>query len=313
MFTQLSSSLITLSCSLGLLTSAANALAIPKIDIRQNLQPVMNGANFPDPAVIRVNNGWYAFSTNAHVNDKYIHIQVASTPDWKTWNLLNGVDALPNLPAWVDQVNPRVWAPDVVQVNDGSFVMYYTAATNQDPSKHCLGVATSKSVQGPYTPTSDQPWVCPLSQGGAIDVSGYTNSDNTRWVVYKVDGNSLGHGGECMNTVAPIVPTPIMLQQVDFATGTKLVGSPQQILTNIASDGPYVEGPSLSRLNGQYVLFFSTNCFATPKYDIQYATASNIKGPYTRQGRIMATGTNGLSAPGGLDIAVNGDHAVWHG
>jgi len=27
----------------------------------------------------------------------------------------------------------------------------------------------------------------------------------------------------------------------------------------------------------------------------------------------MATGTAGLKAPGGLDIAINGDHAIWHG
>ena len=27
------------------------------------------------------------------------------------------------------------------------------------------------------------------------------------WVLWKVDGNSIGHGGECNNQVEPIVPT----------------------------------------------------------------------------------------------------------
>lgn len=40
--------------------------------------------------------------------------------------------------------------------------------------------------------------ICPLSQGGAIDASGY-DDNGQRYVVYKVDGNSIGHGGACGN------------------------------------------------------------------------------------------------------------------
>jgi hypothetical protein len=46
---------------------------------------------------------------------------------------------------------------------------------------------------------------------------------------------------------------------------------------------------------------------------VEYATADSIKGPYTRRGQLLATGTDGLVAPGGLDIAINGDHVIWHG
>ncbi|KAF2723867.1 glycoside hydrolase family 43 protein [Polychaeton citri CBS 116435] len=272
----------------------------------------MGGQNFPDPCVIRTQEGWTAFSTNSRVDNKLVHIQVAKTSDYNSWNFLRGFDALPNLPSWVDQSNPRVWAPDVVQVSDGSFVMYFAAATNQDTSKHCLGVATSSMVNGPYTPTSNTPWICPLSQGGAIDVSGYFDQQTSqRYVVYKIDGNAIGHGGECGNTVAPIAPTPIMIQRVGN-NGRDLIGGPSQILTNIASDGPYVEAPVLNKMNGKYVLFFSANCFATPKYDVQFATADNILGPYTRRGQIFKTGSKGMTAPGGLDINTNGNKAVWH-
>lgn len=220
---------------------------------------------------------------------------------------------MPSLAPWIDGKSPRVWAPDVNMRNDGSFIMYYTAALKAYPYIHCLAFATSRRVDGPYVDRSSAPWICPLKQGGAIDPAGYVNRDGTRYVAYKVDGNAIGHGGECKNTKKPIVPTPIILQQVNAQDGHTKVGSPIEILTNIPSDGPYVEAPSLSFLNGKYVLFFSPQCFVSPKYSVSYAVSDDIRGPYRRQGTLFATGDLGLKAPGGLDIAVNGDHAVWHG
>lgn len=199
-----------------------------------------------------------------------------------------------------------------MQLGDGSFIMYYTAALKSNTKLHCVSYATSKTAAGPYTDSSTQPWICPTGEGGAIDPAGYTNADGTRWVTYKIDGNAIGHGGECGNTVAPIVPTPLMLQQVAQDGRTK-IGSPVQILTNGASDGAYIEAPTLTKLGGKYVLFFSPQCFTTTKYKVEYATADSIKGPYTRRGQLFATGTDGLVAPGALDIAINGDHAIWHG
>jgi hypothetical protein len=75
--------------------------------------------------------------------------------------------------------------------------MYYTAALKSQPKLHCVSYATSKTVAGPYTDPSSQPWICPTAEGGAIDPAGYTNADGTRWVTYKIDGNAIGHGGEC--------------------------------------------------------------------------------------------------------------------
>ncbi|EMC91620.1 glycoside hydrolase family 43 protein [Baudoinia panamericana UAMH 10762] len=272
----------------------------------------MGGANFPDPSVIRVADGWHAFSTNAVVNGKLVHVQNGYTPDYNTWTLRSGVDAMPDLAPWVYAGSPRVWAPDVIQLPDGSFLMYYTAAYKKMSNLHCLGWAKSRYVDGPYIDTSATPWICPTAQGGAIDPAGYLNSDGTRWVVYKIDGNASGHGGSCGNTVAPIVQTPIMLQQVNAADGHTLIGDPIQLITNGPADGPYVEAPSLSYLGGKYVLFFSSQCYQTPQYDVSYATAPSITGPYTKYGPLLVTGSNGMTAPGGLDLAINGNHAIWH-
>ncbi|KAI5209665.1 glycoside hydrolase family 43 protein [Aureobasidium subglaciale] len=271
------------------------------------LTPVMNGMNFPDPSVIRIGNEWWAFATNGWVNGKRVHVQMAHTFDFNTWTSFGERDALPNLPSWV-------WAPDVVQLGPGRFIMYYTAALKSNPRFHCLGVASAPTVTGPYTTIGPDPWACPTAQGGAIDPAGYYDpKDNTRWVVYKIDGNAIGRGGSCNNMVKPIVSTPIMLQKVSVDNGFTKIGFPTPLIVNEPADGPYVEAPALTKMaDGTYVLFYSPNCFVTPLYDVSYATSKNIRGPYKKFGGLIKTGTHGLRAPGGLDMAINGDHAVFH-
>lgn len=195
--------------------------------------------------------------------------------------------------------------------------MYYTDALASSPRSHCLGVATSNSIMGPYTP-QPTPWACPdpTTLGGAIDPDGFFDiSTGKRYVTYKVDGNSIGHGGSCKNAVAPIMPTPIMLQEVG-PDGISMIGEPVQILDRDDSDGPLIEAPSLHRSDeGIYFLFFSSNCFTTPLYDTSYATATNINGPYTKAGRpLLITGDGpDLVGPGGMDIITDGRMVLFHG
>jgi beta-xylosidase len=200
--------------------------------------------------------------------------------------------------------------------DDGTFIMYYsaTAAARPDGSKHCVGAATSPTILGPYTALAEALF-CPLSRGGAIDASGFKDRDGKRYVVYKVDGNSIGHGGACGNTVAPIVGTPLMLQPV-AADGHTFTDNAVAILDNNgAADQGILEAPVLTRSRaGVYFLFFSSGCFATSGYTVSYATATNLKGPYTRASSpLFRTGDgNGLKAPGGMSVWGDNRHMVLH-
>ena len=99
-----------------------------------------------------------------------------------------------------------------------------------------------------------QPMVCPdptgqganvnplinsTGKGGAIDASGFKDADGTRYMLYKVDGNSVGNGGSCGNTVEPIISTPIMIQRVD-SDWTTLLDSPVQILDHSFQPHSYI-------------------------------------------------------------------------
>ena len=171
---------------------------------------------------------------------------------------------------------------------------------------HCIGSAISNNVTGPYTP-ADTALVCPLDRGGAIDPEGFRDANGTRYLIYKIDGNSLNKPNENLH------PTPLMLQQVSV-DGVTFVGSATQLLDRTDADGPLIEAPAMARYDGThgepptYVLFFSRNVFTTPRYEISYATASSVKGPFTRSdSSLLKTGDadGRLIGPGGLDCGAS--------
>lgn len=204
--------------------------------------------------------------------------------------------------------------------------MYYSAALKQFPDKHCVGVAVSSNPEGPFGPVGDVPLICPdpdgnganvnptiasAGRGGAIDASGFKDVDGKLYIVYKVDGNAVGSGGLCNNGDGA-QPTPLMLVAV-ADDGFSPVGQPVQLLDHIAIDGPLVEAPNLTRsADGTYNLFFSSNCYTTPEYDVSWATSQSLFGPYERRGPLFTTGVNGLVAPGGASISGDGSHIAFH-
>lgn len=195
--------------------------------------------------------------------------------------------------------------------DSGTFVMYFAARPAVNTAVHCLGTATSSSIQGPFSP-SENIFACDEARGGSIDASGfYDPNTQKRFVTYKIDQNSLGSGGNCGNGIAPFVSTPIMLQEV-AADGVTSIGTAIQILDRTAADGPLVEAPNLAILNGQYYLFFSSNCYDSAAYDISFAVSSSVYGPFTRRGPLLVTPELGLSAPGGASISKDGGYIVFH-
>jgi beta-xylosidase len=222
------------------------------------------------------------------------------------------IDALPTLAGWETEIDH--WAPDVIRRNDGYYVMYYSGEAKEMVRHHCVGVAVSKEKdpRGPYVP-NETPLSCRLDQGGSIDPAGFLDKDGSRYVVFKVDGNSIGHGGDCNNGVPPLVSTPILLQRVADDGFTPL-GDAVPILDRDDTDGPLVEAPNLILHGDTYFLFYSTHCFTDPKYDVRWATSKKITGPYVKTGqKLFQTGDYGLTSPGGGTVCGCGDRMLFHG
>ena len=45
---------------------------------------------------------------------------------------------------------------------------------------------------GPFTSSAAQPLICPVSAGGAIDPASFVDSNGTRYVMFKNNGNAVG-------------------------------------------------------------------------------------------------------------------------
>lgn len=125
------------------------------------------------------------------------------------WTLLYGVDALPDVDLWATVGFPR--ALDVIDRGNGNFVMctghlfpsshqmltyFHADYTAESPSQdtHCAGSATSTNPVGPYTPQV-QPIARQTLCGSSIELAGFQDVDGQFYIVYKVDGSSLGGRG----------------------------------------------------------------------------------------------------------------------
>lgn len=90
----------------GISLLAASALSVFAAPVR-----VLN-VDFPDPSLIKTDDGWYSFATAGNG----VQVQVATSSDFKTWELLKGHDAIPGpFPDWTKKEGPEVWAPDVIK------------------------------------------------------------------------------------------------------------------------------------------------------------------------------------------------------
>lgn len=192
--------------------------------------------------------------------------------------------------------------------------MYYSGEAKEMVRHHCVGVAVSENTDptGPYVP-NETPLSCRLNLGGSIDPAGFVDKDGTRYVIFKIDGNSIGHGGDCNNGITPMVPTPILLQRVED-DGFTLIGDAVPILDRDDSDGPLVEAPNLILHGDTYFLFYSTHCFTDSEYDVRWATSKSITGPYIKSGqKLFKTGDYALTSPGGGTVYGCGDKMLFHG
>lgn len=95
------------------LAGLALSLAAPA-NRRQASGPVI-GTNFQDPSVVQLADGSYVAYAGVNGNPAGVNVLIATSPDFSSWTVRDGYDALPSLPAWAANP-PHVWAPDVTQL-----------------------------------------------------------------------------------------------------------------------------------------------------------------------------------------------------
>ncbi|MHA7239683.1 glycoside hydrolase family 43 protein [Arthrobacter sp. TMS1-12-1] len=242
-------------------------------------------AEFADPDILKVDDTYYAYATMGNRRN----VQVATSTDLVEWEQLDD-DALPELPSWI--IPGKTWAPEVTEVADGRFVLYFTS-TNFDPTLQCIGVATATDPAGPFTVVGDSMIVCPEDEGGAIDASTFVTDEGLH-LVWKNDGN-------CCDKDTWIQTAPLS------ADGLSLTGPPQKLIKqDLPWEGDLVEAPTVVPRDGGYVLLYSSNDYGGRSYNVGQASAPALEGPWDKAPEPFLTsdsfGGDRYIGPGGQDL-----------
>lgn len=181
--------------------------------------------------------------------------------------------------------------------SDGKYVMYFASLDAKKTSQHCIGAAIADQPGGTYHPVNSF-FQCNRTapSTGTIDPAWYKDGDGRQYVVYKTE---IPNNWLEIREVANSGPNE----------GVEWVGNAVQLLKVNGqgfSDGNNLEAPYIFKRGDVYFLAYSTHFTGDGTYDVQYATAKSIKGPYTRvKTKLLQTGSQHgckITGPGGASF-----------
>ncbi len=260
--------------------------------------PPVSAADFPDPFVLRTDDGFLAFGTNV----AGVNVPVLASTDLVTWRSLG--DAFPQLPGWAQA--GWTWAPAVLP-RPGGFVLHVTVREPRS-GRQAITVASSDRPEGPYTDTSTGPLVFQREEGGSIDPSPFVDAtgDGRAYLLWKCDANALGQ------------PSTLWVQPL-ADDGLSLVGQPTEVLRHDRRwERPLIEAPSLVGHGGVYHLFYSANWWESDGYGVGYAVGASVLGPYRKvtTRRAWFGSDAEVAGPGGQEFFTGPDgrwRMAYHG
>lgn len=239
-----------------------------------NNEAAWTTTNTHDPAIVKTDDGtYYVVSTDVKVGGApRPGLMVRKSKDLIHWQWVGHVfDGVPEeARAWTG--GPTLWAPDVKKFGD-KYYLYYASSTFGSNTSF-IGVATSSSMEGPWT---DEGEVIKTGAGdapNAIDPNIVVDADGNPWFVY---GSFFGG-----IYVAPLDPQTGKLKEPGFG---KRIAARDPATESGAVEGPYiVYQPALKK----YFLFVSYDSLSSD-YNVRVGRSDSIEGPYLDyNGRDMA-------------------------
>lgn len=237
--------------------------------------PPLMSASVHDPSIIKADDTYYVFGS---------HLAAAKSTDLRNWKQIetrvhernrlipNVFTELEETFTWA-QTN-TLWAPDVIQLPDGRYYMYYCACRGDSPLS-ALGVAVSDNIEGPYKNLG-----IILKSGGlrapdgsiydatrhpnVVDPHVFFDAEGKLWMVY-----GSYSGGIFILEMDPETGFPLP----DQGYGKKLVGGNHSRI-----EGPYILYNPTTKY---YYLFLSFGGLdSRGGYNIRVARSKNPDGPY---------------------------------
>ena len=250
-----------------------------------NAQQLVLRGDYPDPSVIKIGTTYWASATTSNWMPAYPILKSKDLVNWKTVS-----HVFMKLPGWADYY---FWAPEL-SYDNGKVYVYYAA--HKKGGNLCVGVASAKTPEGPYT--DHGPLIC--QEVGSIDAFPMRDENGKLYLVWKEDANSVGK------------PTPIWAQQLNEER-TGLIGEKKELFRNNAAwEGNLVEGVSMIRHGDYFYTFYAGAgcCGRECSYGVGIARSKSLLGPWEKYSKNPAlTKNEGWTCPGhGTPVDKNGKH-----
>lgn len=243
--------------------------------------------NLPDPHVIRHDDLYYAYGTNA----PGAGYRVLTSPDLATWTDQGfAFRKTPN--SWGRE---HFWAPCVVE-KGGRFYLFYSAVgpVAGGRTSHRICVAIADSPRGPFRDLK-----APLLDIGkaVIDANAFIDDDGRAYLYYALDKSENDNQSHLY-----VVPLSDDL--------TEVVGEPVFCTRPDAEwEGEeWNEAPFVLKHDRTYVMMYSARGFFDPNYALGYATAASPLGPWTKSSlNPVLRRTSEVSGPGHNSVVPSPD------
>ena len=226
---------------------------------------------FGSPSIVRDGDALHAYFAIQKFDGETEHVAHARSDDGgKTW--LRVGDALPKLN---DEAvaSGAVWAPGAAMIEDGRWMLFYTAVRSGTARHMCIYRAHADSPHGPFVDDFAGPIECPDGGLWAIDPYPVRDAHGDWHLLARVDEP---------NGVNTIQIRKLGDHGRQFAPGSSWV-----TLTKINQGGweePVMENAAIVRLSQRWYVFYSGNSYRTDHYAIGYADCgASIEGPCVKK------------------------------
>lgn len=242
------------------------ALALPA----QAAQVKFKNASVHDPSVLRTDDGRYYIYGS--------HMQAAWSEDLVNWQMFSRLDKCNLQPDYASEFREALtfaqtgsfWAPDVIQLKDGRYYMYYCCCEGSRPLS-ALGLAVSDSPEGPFENVA------------ILLKSGYEGYDATKLPNAIDPCVFFDKTGERLYMVYGSYSGGIFLLELDPETGLIRDGQEEYGIRLLGGNHACIEGPYMAYNadTDYYYLFLSFGGLGVNDgYNIRVCRSKNVEGPY---------------------------------
>ncbi|MBP1531534.1 MAG: family 43 glycosylhydrolase [Bacteroidaceae bacterium] len=218
-----------------------------------------------------------------------------STVDMVNWTYRGTPISSATFSAWAKQDND-CWASQCVERNGRWY--WYVTATIKGQAYPGIGVAVADNPAGPYHDPIRKPlvkgWFC-------IDPTVFIDDDGKAYLFY---GNNNLWYARLSNTMQAVMGEPVKVN----TESEEAFGPFKGYDDNGNPKTNYEEAPWLYKRDGKYYLEYAAG--GVPEY-WAYATADNIAGPWTYQGKVMGMAENSFTIHGG-SVEFRGHHYMFY-